>query len=107
MSNEKRIEDLVISNELTVFYTGEVMDNKPHGQGKASYKSGGWYEGEWKNGKREGFGREFYPDETLWYEGEWKEGKRNGAGKSYYTDGKLAYEGEWKNDKPIDYPYHY
>lgn len=100
----QEIDHLVLARGLTVFYKGETLNGKPHGQGKASYTNGGWYDGGWKNGKRDGRGEEYYVDDVLHYEGEWKEDNRHGMGKSYYTDGKLAYEGEWKNDKPINFP---
>lgn len=103
----KRLYDLLIGHNLKGNYVGETKYNRPHGKGRACYRDGGWYEGNWENGKRHGFGQEFYPDETLRYEGQWKNGKRNGWGKSYYTNGILAYEGEWKNGKPVNYPYHY
>ena len=33
------------------------------------------------------------------FEGEYKNGKRNGKGKEYSTDGDLIFEGEYKNGK--------
>jgi len=66
-------------------------------------------EGEYKNGKKNGKGKEFYKshefsyDEiiksTLIFEGEYLNGKRNGKGKEYYNDGKLKFEGEYINGK--------
>ena len=32
------------------------------------------------------------------YEGEWRDGQRNGNGVFYYADGS-KYDGEWKEDK--------
>ena len=43
----------------------------------------------------------YYANLNLWYEGEWKEGKREGLGTSYYEDGKPAFAGEWKGGKPL------
>ena len=37
-----------------------------------------------------------YSDE--WYEGEWKNGERNGQGTYTWSDGR-KYEGEWKDGK--------
>ena len=63
-----RIDDLVLKNSLIANYEGEVKDRKPHGIGCAYYRTGGRYEGSWKNGKRSGYGKEFYPDGTLRYD---------------------------------------
>jgi len=37
-------------------YVGDVRDGKTHGNGKMTYASGGWYDGEWKNGAKAGPG---------------------------------------------------
>ena len=34
------------------------------------------------------------------YEGEWKDGKRNGQGTFTYADGKMS-EGQWRNDQYV------
>ena len=57
------------------------------------------YEGEYKDGKRNGIGKEYNIIKgDLIYEGEYKNGKRNGKGKEYYN-GKLKYEVEYLNGK--------
>ena len=69
------------------------------------------YEGEFKNGKRNGKGKEFFitgkiegnlinyssEDDLLIFEGEYINGERNGKGNEYYADGKIKFEGEYKN----------
>ena len=59
------------------------------------------FEGEYKNGKKNGKGKEYYKysNYTLIYEGEYLDGKRNGKGKEYYFDGKLKFEGEYLKGK--------
>ena len=42
-------------------YEGEVWDNQKHGYGILRMRNGTRYEGNWKNGKREGFGVCVYP----------------------------------------------
>ena len=42
-----------------------------------------FYEGEWKDGKKHGYGLYKYYDGTI-YEGEWKDGKKHGEG-TYYN----------------------
>ena len=56
---------------------------------------GGKYEGEYKDGKRNGQGTFTYPDGTR-YVGEYKDGMRSGLGTQTYPDGG-KYEGSWKN----------
>ena len=63
------------------------------------------YEGEYKNGLRNGNGKE-YRIGYLIFEGEYLNGLRNGKGKEYDEFGELIFEGEyfkgkmwnWKND---------
>lgn len=43
------------------------------------------------------FTERYYPDGILKFEGNYKDGKPNGYGKSYYPSGKLQYEGMWAN----------
>ena len=38
-------------------YRGESLQHKPHGWGEYHYRNGSVYTGEWKDGKRDGFGR--------------------------------------------------
>ena len=58
------------------------------------------FEGEYKNGRRNGIGIEYDEFKGLkLYEGEFKNGKRNGNGKEYKYNGKISFEGEYKNGK--------
>ena len=56
------------------------------------------FEGQYKNWKRNGKGKEFYDNGKLKFEGEYLDIKRNGKGKHYYLD-QLKFEGEYKNWK--------
>eukprot|EP01035_Chromulina_nebulosa_P017113 gene17113-22627_t len=86
--------------------------------------TGSKYKGEWKNDKKDGFGKEISPNGnvytgewaddlyhgrgTLWvkkdkklkhlYVGDWANGLKEGFG-VYYYDNEDVYQGEWKNDK--------
>ena len=60
-----------------------------NGRGKFFYQDGGYYEGQWKNNKMDGWGKLFYEGGKLAYEGNWKEDEFHGYGKVY-------------NDNPID-----
>ena len=53
------------------------------------------FEGEYKNGKRNGKGKEYYYGGKLEFEGEYLNGKINGKGKEYDSNGKIKFEGEY------------
>ena len=58
------------------------------------------YEGEYLNDKRNGKGREYYPNGKLKFEGEYLNGKRTGNGKKYDKVYEfLNYDGEYLNGK--------
>ena len=56
------------------------------------------YEGEFKDNKREGFGK-YYLINHWTYFGQWKDDKINGKGKLYDKNNNLIYEGEFVNNK--------
>jgi hypothetical protein len=58
-------------------YEGQFVKGLPGGKGTYRWASGVYYEGEWKNGMREGEGKMVYPDSTV--TGFWKEDKFQGA----------------------------
>jgi len=76
-------------------YEGEFLDELTHGQGKMTYAAGHIYEGEWANGKPNGYGRFYY--ELYDHMGEFKDGLAHGPGKLSWYDG-ATYEGVWTND---------
>ena len=57
------------------------------------------YEGEYKNGEKNGKGKEYDKYGKLTYEGEYKDGKKHGKGKEYDHYGTLIYEGEYLKGK--------
>ena len=56
------------------------------------------FECEFKNGKENGKGKEYYDDYRLSFEGEYKNGERNGKGKEYKGD-QVIFEGEYLDGK--------
>ena len=61
------------------------------------YENGRKYIGQFKNGKREGYGIIFFPDGGR-YEGNWENDLAHGKGIEYYKDGD-RYEGEYFRDE--------
>jgi hypothetical protein len=61
------------------------------------YENGRKYIGQFKNGKREGYGIMFFPDGGR-YEGNWDNDLANGKGIEYYRNGD-RYEGEYVKDE--------
>lgn len=57
------------------------------------------YEGNLENCFWHGKGKRYYKDGSIMYDGEWKNGRRNGLGIFYYENGE-CYDGEFKNDLP-------
>ena len=66
-------------------YEGEWKDGRQHGQGKETDADGDTYEGEWKDGKTHGQGKETHADGET-YEGEWRDGVPHGQGKLTFAD---------------------
>ncbi|KAM4763789.1 MORN repeat-containing protein 3 isoform 2-T3 [Cyanocitta cristata] len=84
-------------------YTGEWLDNLKHGKGTQLWKNtGAIYSGDWKFGKRDGYGSYSIPDPVTKeykrvYTGWWENDRRGGRGVFFYPNGE-CYEGEWSND---------
>merc|ERR550537_52977 len=75
-------------------YSGQWQDGKEHGTGEwrdeARNES---YLGEWRHGRREGFGVAHYASGEA-YEGDWKEGQFHNRGTYYYCTGD-KFNGVW------------
>ena len=61
------------------------------------------YEGQFREGQRDGFGVAFYKDGTPSYTGSWKEGKRDGLGVSFRDTDHAVHISRWKNGTPEDF----
>ncbi|KAL3775490.1 hypothetical protein ACHAW5_000235 [Stephanodiscus triporus] len=78
-----------------VVYTGSFYNGLFHGRGMLeNVGHGRVYFGGFENGERSGEGEETHLDETR-YKGEYKFGKRNGFGVLFGPDGSEVYRGEW------------
>ena len=97
-TNGKGKEYFYYNDKLS--FEGEYKNGKRNGKGK-EYNDVGklLFEGKFKNGKRNGKGKEYNGVGKLLFEGEYKNGKRNGKGKEYNISEKLVFEGEYSNGK--------
>ena len=57
------------------------------------------YEGEFKNGKRDGYGKFTNRDGIYYYDGQWLNDKMNGKGKLYDQNNNIIYDGDFVNDQ--------
>ena len=76
-------------------YVGQIKNNEISGTGKYFFPNGTTYTGEVLNGFRHGFGKFESPKEELSYEGNWKNGLKNGVG--IMKKKGCTYEGNWKD----------
>jgi len=81
-------------------YEGELKDGKRNGRGIYIYPDGSRYTGEWRNGQKHGWGIYKWTNGNQ-YEGEWANGDRHGSGTLVFADGGI-YRGTWVNGKTGD-----
>jgi hypothetical protein len=79
-------------------YEGEWKNGKRDGQGNLTYSNGSKYTGGWKNNRMHGQGIKIYASDHLYkkYIGEWINGNKHGKGTIIYSDGG-QYAGDWRN----------
>ena len=77
-------------------YEGEFRDGNRNGQGSYIFPIGVKYVGSWRDGKRSGQGTITFVDGSK-YVGEWSDDKRNGLGIEYNPEGKVRRSGNWKD----------
>ena len=82
-------------------YDGEFKDGKKNGKGVETQSDGTTYDGMWKDGLPHGKGVATWPGETT-YDGEWTDGMRNGNGvmKTPSFGGTTYYDGMWTDGLP-------
>jgi|LauGreDrversion4_2_1035121.scaffolds.fasta_scaffold151084_2 hypothetical protein len=74
------------------------FNNKESGKGKkVMHKLGFTYEGEFKEGLFNGFGKQYFTNKD-YYVGEFRDGLRCGKGTYRHANGDV-YEGEWLNNE--------
>ena len=97
--NKKGNFGYLFSGENKLIYEGEYKNGKRNGQGTYYYDSGEKYIGEWKDGLREGKGIFYWDDGTYW-EGNFTNNEMNGKGN--YFDGEDSFPAEYRNGEFIE-----
>uniref|UniRef100_A0A1J3DE38 Phosphatidylinositol 4-phosphate 5-kinase 1 n=1 Tax=Noccaea caerulescens TaxID=107243 RepID=A0A1J3DE38_NOCCA len=77
------------------FYEGEFHRGRCNGSGVYYYFVNGRYEGDWINGRYDGYGIECWSKGSK-YKGQYKQGLRHGYGVYWFYTGD-SYSGEWFN----------
>ena len=80
------------------YFIGPLLNGLPNGKGEKYFKNGAIYEGNFVNGKIEGYGKYIYEDGD-YYIGQGLNNNKQGKGKTFYKNNKIMYEGEYSNDK--------
>ena len=105
-AEEERKSDAVVSTTSGNYeYFGAVDENGLRtGRGRTVSPSGiTAYDGEYAQGKRDGFGVFYYKNGDINYVGDWKENQRSGAGVGYRTSDGTMHIGKWENNSPTNY----
>ena len=93
INNYRILSEIAESNQG---FQGEYVNKKKNGKGMEYFLGKKVYEGEFKNGKRHGYGKIYNPFfNVLKYEGEFKDGEIHGYGKEYDSNSNLEFEGEY------------
>ncbi len=79
-------------------YTGQTTEGIRDGKGRLDFSNADYYEGDFKNGVRHGFGIMFEEKGKKCYEGHWSLSQRHGQGTQRFGNGDI-YNGEFVCDK--------
>ena len=106
----QNILNIEIGNYFLWFDKGLTLDKNGNGQIISAHTFNIIFEGKYKNGKKNGKGKEYNKFGELIFEGEFRDNKRNGKGKEYNSSsGNVLFDGEYKNGKRhgkgIEYDY--
>lgn len=88
------------TSDKVQFYAKEKTDIE-NGKAIAVYSNGDIYIGDFKDGKRNGWGTYFWNSQKIWYMGEWKDGLKDGVGYMAFPEGGdyLYKSAVWTKDK--------
>lgn len=102
---EKKSDAVVSTTSGNYEYFGAVDENGLRtGRGRTVSPSGiTAYDGEYAQGKRDGFGVFYYKNGDINYVGEWAQNRRSGAGVGYRTSDGTMHIGKWDSNTPCGY----
>lgn len=102
---EKKSDAVVSTTSGNYKYFGAVDENGLRtGRGRTVSPSGiTAYDGEYAQGKRDGFGVFYYKNGDINYVGEWAQNQRSGAGVGYRTSDGTMHIGKWDSNTPCGY----
>lgn len=102
---EKKSDAVVSTTSGNYKYFGAVDENGLRtGRGRTVSPSGiTAYDGEYAQGKRDGFGVFYYKNGDINYVGEWAQNRRSGAGVGYRTSDGTMHIGKWDSNIPCGY----
>ena len=102
---EKKSDAVVSTTSGNYKYFGAVDENGLRtGRGRTVSPSGiTAYDGEYAQGKRDGFGVFYYKNGDINYVGEWAQNWRSGAGVGYRTSDGTMHIGKWDSNTPCGY----
>ena len=80
-------------------YVGTFEDGVRSGRGTYTFSNGAFFSGEFSRDEMSS-GVLTYPNGRR-FRGHWKDGLRNGPGKEFKADGRIAREGIWKDGQFI------
>ena len=87
-------------NTDEIVYEGDLINGICEGKGKYIFENGDYYIGQFKNGLRDGLGKQYYKNKQLQYDGMWKCDMRNEHGIYYYENGDY-FIGFWKDNQKV------
>ena len=102
---EKKSDAVVSTTSGNYKYFGAVDENGLRtGRGRTVSPSGiTAYDGEYAQGKHDGFGVFYYKNGDINYVGEWAQNRRSGAGVGYRTSDGTMHIGKWDSNTPCGY----
>ncbi|MDZ7900611.1 MAG: hypothetical protein U5N85_21610 [Arcicella sp.] len=95
-----KVENITV-NSTSLKKTGCVSGDCSNGNGIFVHETQGSYKGSWLNGRRHGYGIQYYPNGQKMFIGEYNQGKRQGSGTFFFKNGE-RFEGHFNNDKITD-----
>ena len=99
-ASDFELENITVNAE-SIKRIGCVSGDCSSGNGIFVHETQGSYKGSWAEGRRHGYGVQYYPNGQKMFVGEYYKGKRQGSGMFFFKNGE-RFEGQFTNDKITD-----